>query len=429
MQQSSVQFRLNLKQAFILTAFIWIILCFAAGLPFIFSHATDSTIDSLFEAISALTGTGASIMYDLNNKSHGILLWRAILQWLGGIGIVVMAMVALPMLKVGGMQLFTSEFSDKSNDKILPQVTQITRAIFFIYLFFTLLCMGLLFMVGMGVFDAICHGFTIISTGGFSTKDGSIADFNNNHIKLVSIPFMIIGGATLLLFVRIQRGDWRVLVRDLQFRVYIMLMFGAIMILTLWQVIVSGFTGFYNSVVDIAFNVVSVMTTSGFAASDYTQYTPFAVTLLFILSIIGGCTGSTAGGIKVFRLKIMYTQTIVNLKKLRHTNNVVVPMHNKKVITQDIFESVYTYITLFILSVLISLLIISMMGVEFKTAIYAIFALVTNLGPAMDQTIGPFGSYAKFPDGVKIVFMMLMLLGRLEFIAIVVLFNLDFWRR
>jgi len=418
---------LSVRQAFLLTSLAWIILSTAAALPFVFSNSTNTHTDSFFEAISALTTTGATILTGIEYTSRGIVVWRSILQWLGGIGIIVMALTVLPILRIGGMQLFRSEFSDRS-EKILPRISHVAGAICLTYVVSTLICILSLWFANMTFLDAFCHALAIVSTGGFSTTDESIMFFNSPLIELITIFFMIVGGSTILLFVRALRGDPTVFWKDMQFRTYIFLILSISIGLTLWRWNHANLD-FLTTLRETTFSVVSIMTTSGFVSADYGLWGTFPIMIIFVLMFMGSCTGSTSGGIKIFRFLIVFILARTQLKQLRHPHGVFVPTYNDKQITHGVFDSVFTYFALFCFSLLALTLGLSMYGLDFVTSLSGSVAALCNIGPGHGHIIGPTGNYASLPDGAKWLLMTGMLLGRLEFVTIAILFSGAFWRR
>jgi trk system potassium uptake protein TrkH len=412
--------KMSVRDTFLLTSFSWLTLSFFAALPFIHSHATNSMTDSFFEAIAGLTTTGATIIHGLDYTSSGILLWRALLQWLGGIGIVVMALTVLPMLRIGGMQLFRNEFSDRS-EKILPKVSQIASAIFGTYIFFTILCAFALWMARMTCLEAICHAMATLSTGGFSTYETSIQHFDNPVIEFILIIFMIIGGTTLILFVRCFQGDLRSLYRDTQVRGFLLAIAIASVCSTwwLWDYNCPLGTALRRSV----FQVVSIITTTGFVSADYTLWGTFPTLILLIAMIIGGCTGSTAGGVKIFRCQLMYTTARANIQQLRRPHGVFLPLYNGRQIPEGIFLSVFTFFALFSLCFAGLTLGLGLYDFDIFVCISTAVAFLNNVGTGLGVM-----DYATLPDGAKWMLMAGMILGRLEYITILIFFTPKFWR-
>ena len=418
---------LSVRQAFLLTTLTWGALCLASSLPFVFSRSTDTYTDSLFEAVSAITTTGATILNGLEYSSAGILLWRAILQWLGGIGIIVMALTILPVLQIGGMQLFRSEFSDRS-EKILPRVSQIASALFTVYIGFTLVCIASFWLAGMTFLEAVCHAMSAISTGGLSTADSSFNYFDDALIEVIAIIFMIIGGSTLILFVHMFRGDMSSFWKDSQIKVYLWVLFVFIATMTLWKWLHEGLP-FTLALRKIAFNVVSVMTTCGFANDDFGHWTGFPLLAIFMLMFVGGCTGSTAGGIKIFRFQIIYALAKSQIYRLRHPHGVFIPTYNGQPIREGIFDSIFTFFALYGGVVVLLIIGLSFYELDFITCLSSVIACVGNVGPGIGDVVGPSANYASLPDGVKWLLMLGMILGRLEFMTVLIIATPAFWRR
>lgn len=417
--------KLNVRDTFLLTAGSWVAVSFFASLPFIFSRSTNSNTDSLFETISGLTTTGATVITGLDYLSLGVLLWRSLLQWLGGIGIVVMALTIMPILRIGGMHLFRSEFSDRS-EKVLPRVSQIASAIFGTYLFFTITCSVLLWLAGMNFFEAVCHAMSTISTGGFSTHDASIGFYNNVVIEVVMVLFMIIGGTTLMLYVRLLQGDAESLFKDSQVRVFLAIIVSATLAGTFWQW--QQGAPFFTALRETLFNATSILTTTGFASTDFNLWGTFAVMIIFILMMIGGCTGSTSGGIKVFRYQVLFSTAVTHLRQMRHPHGIFLPRYNDKPIPEGIFASVFTLIALYVFCLGLLTLGLAFYDLDLVTCLSGAVSALGNVGPGLGHTIGPAGSFAPLPDGAKWMLMAGMLLGRLEYVTILILFSPRFWR-
>ena len=417
---------LGMREAFLMTAFSWIVLSLFAGLPFYCIDAKFSFINAWFESVSSLTTTGATVLTDLDCTSKGLLLWRALLQWLGGTGIVVMAMTIFPTLRIGGMQLFRSEFSDRS-EKILPRLSQIVTGILSIYILFTVVCGFLLWWAGMSIFDGICHAMSTVSTGGLSTKDASISFYDNPLIEIIIMVFMILGGSTLILYIKLWSGDAKALRRDSQLRAYLGVLLAASLIVTLWQWLINNFD-FITSLRRGTFTTISTITTTGFITSDYGQWGAFYGTFFFILGMIGGCTGSTTGGIKIFRFQVLFALTKSHLLQLRRPHGVYVPTYQDYKISDAVALSVFTFITLYCFCLVLLALALSGMGLDFVTSLSGSAACLSNTGLGLGKLIGPHTSFATLADGPKLVMMIGMILGRLELLTILVLFMPSFWR-
>lgn len=418
---------LTLPQTFLLTALSWFALSGVAALPFIFSYTTTTHTDSFFEAVSAITTTGATVLTGLDFASPGIVLWRSLLQWFGGVGIIMMALTILPILKIGGMQLFRSEFSDRS-EKILPRVSEIAKAILSLYLGMTVLCGFMLYFAGMNVLDAVCHGMTVIATGGFSTVDGSIGHFNSLSIELICMVFMILSGSTLILYIHLIRGNRSALWQDQQIKAYLGILVVTTLVLTFWRLGTIG-VPFGTALRDAAFATTSILTSSGFTTVDYSLWGPLALVVIFILMLVGGCTGSTAGGMKIFRFQVMFSIARAHLHQLIRPHGVFLPLYNGRHITENVVASVFTFFALYGISALTLTLILSMFDLDFMTSLSAAVSSLSNIGPGFGPIIGPDGTYAPLPGGAKWFLMLGMILGRLELATILILFTPKFWQR
>lgn len=414
------------REVFLLTFLAWLLTSVFASLPFIFSNLDLSFTDALFETASAITTTGATVLTNLHTLPKTILLWRALLQWFGGIGIVIMAMTVLPTLKVGGMQLFQSEFSDRS-DKILPQVSQLARAILQIYIGLTFACITMLWWIGMSPFDSLCHGFTTISTGGLSNYDKSIAYFNLPAAEWIIIAFMLMGSLPLITFVKIMHKKYAALI-DSQIAAYGITVLSATFVMWFW-IAGHGFSeSWINGFRNAAFTVVSIITTTGFTTVNYELWGSFAAQIILMLSIVGACTGSTSGGIKFFRFEILFRIANAQIKTLRTPHGIFHPTYHGKVIDSKVTSSVITFLVMWMLTLGVIVLIGAAAGLDSITAISGAIATTSNVGAALGDVIGPAGSFAALPITVKWTYIAGMLLGRLEFVTILALSSRSFWR-
>lgn len=417
---------LRVREAFLLTAASWISSSFFAGLPFFWSSLSLGFYDCWFESVSALTTTGSTVLAHLDKVSKGVLLWRALLQWLGGTGIIVMAMTILPILRIGGMQLFRNEFSDRS-EKILPRVSQIASAILSIYFLFTLICTILLHLAGMKWFDAICHAMGTVSTGGLSTKDLSIGAFHSLSIELILIVFMLIGGTTFILFVKLWHRNFKAVWHDSQLRVYLGIIGIATLLSTVWLMIHQDFD-FLSGLRHSIFAVVSVITSTGYSTEDYNLWGSFPLVLFFVLSLIGGCTGSTAGGIKIFRFQVLFAVALSHMRQLRRSHGVYLPTYQSQKISENISTSVFTFITLYAFCLIMLAGGLSICGLDFITSLSGAASALGNLGTGLGPLIGPNGTMASLDIAPKCLLMFGMILGRLELLAILILFMPSFWK-
>jgi trk system potassium uptake protein TrkH len=415
------------REGFLLTGLTWIFICAFSALPFTMSDARLSFTDAYFETMSGLTTTGSTVMTGLDAQSHGILLWRAMIQWIGGIGIIVLAVMMLPYLGVGGMQLFRAESSDKS-DKIRARASEVVWEIFSVYAVLTLICAVSYTLAGMSLFHAVCHAMSTLATGGFGTKDASIGWFASPAIEWVGALFMFLGGLTFTLMARaVWHGDWRALARDEQTRWYVIAMAAFILAVTAWQVGMNG-RDLESALRSSTFNIVSIVTTTGFVSEDYSLWGTLPVTLFMILLFVGGCTGSTAGAMKIFRFCILGSFAKWQIRSLVHRNRVLLPTYNGVPVTEDVIRSVIGFIVLYIFAFVMLGLAVSAFDIDILTAYSGVAQAMGNVGPGLGPIIGPAGNFAGLPDGAKWLLAAAMLMGRLELLTILVLFTPTFWR-
>ncbi|MEH6527661.1 MAG: TrkH family potassium uptake protein [Sneathiella sp.] len=418
----------GIRQAFILTTVAWIAIPAFAALPLTFSELDISYTDAFFEAMSGLTTTGSTILTGLDNAPPGILLWRALLQWLGGIGIIVMAIAILPLLSIGGMQLFRMEASDVSAEKAMPRLTEIVKMIAFIYLALSIICAISLWAAGMTVFEAIAHTMTTISTAGFSTSDGSIGYFNSPLIESIIVVFMIMGALPFLMYMHLIQGKPGSFLKDSQIRWFLSILLIGILAMVLWQMTEENL-GFWLALRYATFNVTSVITGTGYATTDYNAWGGFAVTAFFFFMFIGGCAGSTSCGIKVFRYQILIETVRCQLMQLIRPNGIFKPRYNGRPLAEDAISAVMSYIFLFLLTFAILTVCLSLTGLDFITAISSAGTSIANVGPGLGEIVGPSGSFKTLPDTAKWLMALGMLLGRLELFTVLVLFSGRFWQR
>ncbi len=418
--------RITLRQAFVLTASCWLVIPTFGALPFTFSNLELSYTDAFFEAMSGITTTGSTVISGLDFAPPGILLWRSLLQWLGGIGIIAMAIMVLPMLQVGGMQLFRMESSDKS-EKALPRTAQIAAYTGVIYLGFTMLCAGLYWVAGMSGFDAVTHSMTTIATGGFSTRDASVGFFQDFWIDIIAIVFMLVGSLPFVLYVRAIRGSPRTLWQDEQVQWFFAIVILSVAAMTVYLTLMRGMEAL-TALRLASFNVISVLTGTGYATANFGAWGGFAVTLLFCLMFVGGCAGSTTCGLKIFRLQVLYSASQIQLRRLLQPHGVFIPYYNKKPIPESVLESVMAFFFLFILCWVLIAIGLGFTGLDFITAVSGAATAISNVGPALGPIIGPHGNFASLPDAAKWLLSAGMLLGRLELFTILVLLMPSFWR-
>lgn len=421
--------RTGSREAFLLTVLVWLVLPAMAAIPFM--GIGMSFTDAMFESISGLTTTGSTVMTRLDYQPQGILLWRAILQWFGGIGIIVTAIAILPMLRVGGMQLFQLESSDRTG-KFVPRIGEITRQIGQVYLIISIFCAAAYAISGMSPFDAIAHAMTTVSAGGYSTKDASFAAFNGTPSIYVAIVFMTIAGLPFsLLAIVLFQGRWRLLTTDPQVRLFICIWFAFAFTVVIWHEAVVDppiFNHFFHGLELALFNIVSIMTGTGYASASYDNWGGPATIVFLIATFLGGCAGSAACGIKMFRLEITFRAVLAHARQMVSPNRVVRIRYDGKVIDNDTLQSVMVFVFLYMATFIVAAILLSLTGEDPLTAISGAATSVSNVGPGLGTEIGPAGTFQGLTDRGKWVCAIAMLLGRLEFTAVFVLMTRRFWR-
>jgi trk system potassium uptake protein TrkH len=417
---------LNLQQAFLLTIFSWVALAAFAAMPLAFSGLGLSYADAFFESMSGLTTTGSTVIQDLDGAPPGILIWRALLQWLGGIGIVVMAVALLPMLQIGGMQLFRVEAFD-TPEKVLPSAARFAVSITLIYLGLTSVCFVSLVFAGMPPFDAMAHSMTTIATGGFSTRNASVGAFDSAAIDYIVTVFMIAGSLPFALYLQTAQGKSGALFRDSQVRAFLVTLLFLVAAMTAYHMYRDVNAG-WDSFRFAAFNVVSVMTGTGYSTQNYGLWGPFAVVALFWIMFIGGCAGSTSCGIKIFRFQVIFAALWAHIRKMLHPHGVFPPHYGGRPIEESVTASVMSFFFLFFASIVVFAYLLSLMGLDFMTALSSAATAISNVGPGLGEMVGPSGTFHDLPDGAKWLLSAAMLLGRLEIFTVLIIFTPSFWR-
>ncbi len=421
------EFRLNLRQTFLFSSSAWIMVAIFGSLPFLLSPQNFSISEAFFESMSGITTTGATIISDLDKSPKSILLWRAIMQWLGGIGIVVMAITILPLLKVGGMQLFKMEGPDKT-EKILPRTIEVAAIIISTYIILTLICGFFYWVFGMTVFDSVSHAMTTIATGGFSTHNQSIGFFQNSNIEIVASIFIILGSIPFISYLKFAQGNKKIFFKDVQIRGLIYLLFISIVIMFIYLLFINDESSLFDKIRISSFNVISILSGTGYVTDDFGLWGKFSLIFFLLLMFIGGCAGSTACGIKIFRLQMLLIFLKNQIKKLISPNSVIVTKYNNQKISDDFINSVIIFIFTFLFIFLIIAMLLSISGLDFITSISGAASSISNVGPGLGDIIGPNGNYKDIPDISKWILSAGMLLGRLELFAVLVLFFPSFWR-
>tara|TARA_B100000945_G_C20402307_1_gene608030 strand:+ start:23 stop:1471 length:1449 start_codon:yes stop_codon:yes gene_type:complete len=419
--------KISLPQAFVLTALSWLSVAIFGSLPFIFSELNLSFTDAIFESMSGITTTGSTIITNLNETPKGILLWRAMLQWLGGIGIIVMAITLMPIMNVGGMQLFKVSSNDTA-EKILPKSKEISLRLIIIYTALTLICSFFYKIFGMNIFDSLTHSMTTIATGGFSNYNESIGYFNSSLIEITSIFFIILGSIPFIAYIKFLNGDKKIFFSDSQIKTFLKIIFFSIIILFIYFMF-NNINVFEKNIITLSFNVISILTGTGYVTQDFSEWGNFPLFYFLILMFIGGCAGSTACGIKIFRVQILYQFLIVQLKKIIYPRGVFVIKYEKNNIDDKFMSSIISFIYLYVIIFFLLTGLLSITGLDFITAISGAATSISNVGPGLGDTIGPNGNFSKLPDISKWILSLGMILGRLELFAILVLFIPSFWRK
>ncbi len=419
--------RLTLRQTFLFSTLAWLMVAVFGSLPFILSPKEFSFSEAFFESMSGITTTGATIITDLDNSPKSILLWRAIMQWLGGIGIVVMAITILPLLKVGGMQLFKME-GPGSTEKILPRTIEVASIIILTYLVLTFLCGFFYWLFGMSIFDSVSHAMTTIATGGFSTHNDSIGFFKNSNIEIIASIFIVLGSIPFISYLKFAQGNKKVFFQDVQIKGLIQLLLISVLIMFIYLFFIGYEGNIFDQIRISSFNVISILSGTGYVTDDFGLWGKFSLIFFLFLMFVGGCAGSTACGIKIFRLQMLLIFLKNQIKKLIYPNSIIISKYNDQKISDNFINSVIVFIFSFLFIFFIIAMLLSISGLDFLTAISGAASAISNVGPGLGDMIGPNGNYKAIPDVSKWVLSIAMLLGRLELFAVLVLFFPSFWR-
>ena len=416
--------KLNLQQAFLLTALSWLSIAIFGSLPFVFSSIYFSFTNAFFESMSGITTTGSTIIANLESMPKGILLWRALLQWLGGIGIIVMAITLMPIMNVGGMQLFKISSNDAS-EKILPKSKEIALRLIYIYSFLTLLCALSYKILGMNIFDSLTHSMTTIATGGFSNYNESIAFFNSFSIEISAMFFIILGSLPFIVYIKFLSGNKKIFFSDIQIKTFLKIIVVSIVVLSIYLV----FNDTTNlNLRSVLFNVISILTGTGYVNAQFDNWGGFPLILFIGLMFIGGCAGSTTCGIKIFRIQILYSFISNQIKKIIYPKGIFVLKYNQNPVDNKFIASIISFIYMYFVIFFIIATLLSLSGLDFITSISGAATSISNVGPGLGSVIGPNGNFSSLPDISKWILSLGMILGRLELFAILVLFLPSFWR-
>ena len=418
---------INTHQAFLLTALSWLSIAVFGSLPFFFSNLNLSITDSFFESMSGITTTGATILNNIENSPKGILIWRAMLQWLGGIGVILMAITLMPIMNIGGMQLLKISSYDTS-EKILPKSKQISLRLILVYLFLTLSCAIFYKIFGMNFFDSITHSMTTIATGGFSNYDQSIGYFNNPYIEVISIFFILLGSIPFILYIKFISDDKKIIFKDEQVKLFFKLSLVSILILFLYLIIFNKDLSQVH-IRSVVFNVVSILTGTGYVTKEFDQWGNFPLIFFLILMFIGGCAGSTTCGIKIFRVHILYYFIRNQLLKIIYPRAIINLKYNNNKVEDKLIASIISFIYLYILIFFVLASLLTLTGLDFITSISGAASSLSNVGPGLGNEIGPNSNYSGIPNQSKWLLSFGMILGRLEIFAILIIFLPSFWRK
>jgi trk system potassium uptake protein TrkH len=418
--------KLNLQQAFLLTALSWLSIAIFGSLPFIFSSLDLSMTDAFFESMSGITTTGSTIISNLEVAPKSILLWRAMLQWLGGIGIIVMAITLMPIMNVGGMQLFKISNND-SSEKILPKSKEVALRLIYVYLGLTTLCALTYKIFGMNFFDSFTHSMTTIATGGFSNYNNSIGHFNSVSIEISSMIFIILGSLPFIAYIKFLNGNKRIFISDVQIKSFIKIIIFSIIILFIY-LLFQGKNFEEINLRTISFNVISILTGTGYVTGEFDGWGNFPLIFFLALMFIGGCAGSTTCGIKIFRIQILYVFITNQLKKIIYPKGIFLIKYDQNNVNDKFLASIISFIYLYLIIFFLITAFLSLSGLDFMTAISGAATSISNVGPGLGSTIGPSGNFSSLPEISKWILSLGMILGRLELFAILVLFLPSFWR-
>ncbi len=422
----SVPMQLSRHQIILITVSVWVVVPLFAALPFDFGPTRLSLTNAIFESMSGMTTTGSTVITEIDALSPGIQLWRGILQWLGGLGIMVVSFGILPVLQVGGMEIFRIEAFD-IGEKIVPRIAVTAVWLVVVYIVLTVTCGVLLRLAGMTGLEATVHALTTIATGGFSTSDQSISHFDSALIEAIITGGMIAGGLPFMLILAASQGNVRKLFTDSQVRWYFGILSAGMMLVSAWLFLKQGMP-FGQAFRYASFQIASIMTGTGFASTDYQQWGPVPVILLFFLTFVGGCTGSTACGIKVFRVCILVSVVNAELKKVMSPHGVFPAFFNSQPVQSHVAKSVLVFLAAFLFIFALITLGLGLTGLDFTTAISSAATAISNVGPGLGSIVGPAGNFASLPDAAKWLLIAGMLIGRLEVITVIALLTQTFWQ-
>ncbi len=418
--------KITLNETLLLLPATWLTICMVCAVPFMLSELQLPLADAVFEAVSGLTNTGSTVIVGLDDLPRGLLMWRSLLMWIGGFGVVTIAVLALPFLRIGGLQLFSLDLSPNSS-KFLPRIAEVVQQIGIIYAILTFVCMVCFWIAGMSFFDAVNHAMTTIATGGYSTHDAGFGFFASNSIEWLAVLFMMLGAMPFGLYIIASHGRPGILWRDEQVRLFLSIIAGATAMIALWRLVHEDIA-IMEAIRSAAFAVVATVTTSGFTGHDYSLWGGFPETVAFLLMLIGGCTGSTVGGIKVFRVLIMLKTLRMQVRRQIYPHGAFRVTFNGDTVSDAIRSGVATYIFTYLLLLVMLMLAISAFGLNFTESLGAAATALGNVGPGLGPNSGPCCTFKEVPAGVKWIMSFGMLAGRLEILILLIPFSRSFWR-
>jgi trk system potassium uptake protein len=415
------------RDGYLIVTLGWLMMSLFGTLPFIVHGAIPNFSDAFFETMSGFTTTGASILSDIESIPHGLLYWRALTHWIGGMGIILLSVAIIPLLGVGGMQLYQAEVAGPTKNKLHPRIQDTARRLWGIYVILTLLQVVLLIFGGMSLFDAVCHSFATIASGGFSTKNTSIAHFNSPFIEYIIIVFMFIAGTNFTLHYFALHGKINSYWKDSEFRFYFIFVLIIVLSSALYLHL-NNLQSLESSFRDSAFSIVSILSSTGFATVDYELWAPFFSLFFLILLMFGACAGSTSGGIKILRYQLLLKNSLLELRRLIHPSAVLPVRHNDKAVPQEIISKVSAFVLIYLAIFVVGSLLMAILGLEILSAMGAVAACMANIGPGLGTT-GPVSNYGHLPEIGKWILSFLMLLGRLEIYTVLLIFTPAFWKK
>lgn len=419
--------KLGKREGYLIVTLGWVIMSLFGALPFVVHGSIPSYTDAFFETMSGFTTTGASILTNIEALPHGLLFWRSFTHWIGGMGIIVLSIAILPFLGIGGMQLYQAEVAGPSKDKLHPRVRETAKRLWAIYFLLTSAEVVLLLFGGMNLFDSLCHSFGTLATGGFSTRTQSIAYYNSAFIEYVILFFMFLGGTNFTLHYFALHGKINSYFKDDEFKFYLSLIAITVISLTSYLVIANG-TPIEKTFRNVAFSILSILTSTGFATADYELWAPFASTFFLILLLLGACAGSTSGGVKMVRYQLLLKNSLVEVKRLLHPNAIVPVRYNGKAVQSEIIAKVSAFVLTYLAIFALGSLLLAMTGLDLKSSMGSVAACMANIGPGLGQT-GPAGNYSEITVFGKWLLSALMLLGRLELFTVLIIFTPYFWKK